>query len=346
MDKGKMKIGFYELREELGSGTYGEVYLARSPQRTVALKVASSDASSSLETEYYVLGQLQGRRHFPRVYDYGRAGPYSYMALEPLGPSLKALLRSTGKPLNSQLWTQVWLQGLEALQTLHKAGYLHRDIKPHNILVGRENSDIYLIDLGLARAYFNGGVHIKRSETNSIKGTYHFASRNVVNYITHSRRDDIESLVLSLLYLRNNGVLPWSRIRARNETELLHKIYTEMNRVTAAELCENAPLEICETLEYVRGLKFEEEPDYAYLSSLATAVRESSRPAESISSGIIVTIRKGKTKKRRHRRESPDREAEEATAEVSWTEVKLGATAKQNLGKLKIAAFQMSNEAL
>ena len=345
MDKSKMKIGCYELREELGSGTYGEVYLARSPQQTVALKVASSDASSSLETEYYVLGQLQGRRHFPRVYDYGRAGPYFYMALEPLGPSLKALLRSTGKPLNFQLWTQVWLQGLEALRTLHKTGYLHRDIKPHNILVGRENSDIYLIDFGLARAYFNGGVHIKRGETSIVKGTYHFASRNVINYITHSRRDDIESLVLSLLYLHSNGALPWSGMRARNETELLRKIYAEMNRVTAAELCGNAPREIFQTLEYVRGLEFEEEPDYSYLSLLAMTFRESSRPGESISSGLIVTIRKGKTKKRRHRRESPDRKDEEATAEVSWTEVRLGTTAKLKLGQLKVTDFIVSNEA-
>ncbi len=266
------------------------------------------------------------------------------MAMEPLGPSLKALLRSTGKPLNSQLWTQVWLQGLEALRTLHKAGYLHRDIKPQNILLGRENSDIYLIDFGLARAYFNGGVHIKRRETNIVKGTYHFASRNVINYIIHSRRDDIESLVLSLLYLRNNGALPWSGIRARNETEQLSKIYREMNRVTVAELCTNAPREIFQTLEYVRGLEFEEEPDYVYLSSLAMACRESSRPTESISSGLIVSIRKGKTKKRRHRKESPDIDAEEATAEVSWTEVRLGITAKQKLGKLKVVAFKVPND--
>jgi serine/threonine protein kinase len=345
MDEGKMKIGCYELGEELGSGTFGEVYLARSPQHTVALKVASSDASYSLETEYYVLGQLQGRRHFPKVYDYGRTGRYCYMAMEPLGPSLKALLRPTGKPLNSHLWMKVWLQGLEALRTLHKTGYLHRDIKPHNILLGRENSDIYLIDFGLARAYFNGDVHIKRGETNIVKGTYHFASRNVINYITHSRRDDIESLVLSLLYLRNNGALTWSGIRARNETEQLSKIYREMNRVTVAELCTNSPREIFQTLEYVRGLEFEEESDYVYLSSLAMACRESNRPTESMSSGLIVSIPKGKTKKRRHRRESPDIDAEEATAEVSWTEVRLGITVKQKLGKLKVVTFNVPNDA-
>jgi hypothetical protein len=88
-------------------------------------------------------------------------------------------------------------------------------------------------------------------------------------------------------------------------------------------------------LEYVRGLKFEEEPDYVYLSSLAMACRESNRPTESFSSGTLVAVRKGKTKKRRHQRGSPDIGAEETTAKMSWTEVRLGNTAKQKLSKLE-----------
>lgn len=319
-----MRMGDYVLGEMLGEGTFGQVYLAKSPQRTVALKVVSVQ-TSSLETEFYVLGKMQGCKHFPRVYDYGCAGSHSYMAMEPLGPSLKVLLRSRGKPLSNHLWTKAWRQGLEALRALHRAGYVHRDIKPHNLLLGRGNRDLYLIDFGLAKAYClaNGLIHAKVSETNSVKGTYFFASRNVINYVAHSRRDDLESLVLSLLYLRNNGTLPWTGLKARCDSDLLGLIHREMSRVTVRELCARAPRELCLTLEYVRALKFEEEPDYAYLKSLVKTWK-AHRPVENISSASLSLL----SEKAQQRKEQ---ETEEATAKVSWTEIRLDEGLKQKL---------------
>ena len=320
-----MRLGDYELGEVLGSGTFGQVYLARSHQRTVAVKVVSSRAGS-LDKEFYVLGKMQGSKHFPNVYDYGSTESHYYMAMEPLGPSLKALLRSRNRPLSPHLWTKAWRQGLEALQTLHRAGYLHRDIKPHNILLGKSNSDLYLIDFGLAKAYClaNGLIHAKVSETNSVKGTYLFASRSVVNFLAHSRRDDLESLVLSLLYLRNNGTLPWSGLKACNDSELLGRIHREMNRVTVGELCANAPRELYLTLEYVRGLKFEEEPDYAYLQSLVKTWSHQHRPVENFSSASLGQF----CDKLEQAREA---ETEEATTKVSWTEIKLDERLKRKL---------------
>jgi serine/threonine protein kinase len=51
------------------------------------------------------------------------------------------------------------IQMLEALEDLHSAGYLHRDVKPHNYTVEKgEGHRIYLVDFGISRAYANEGV--------------------------------------------------------------------------------------------------------------------------------------------------------------------------------------------
>ncbi len=98
---------------------------------------------------------------------------------------------------------------------MHKTGFLHRDIKPQNILLGREEphaQKIFLVDFGLANQYLTDeGAHIPKAKYNSVVGTAIFASVNAHNGKELARRDDLESLVYTLLYLFK-GNLPWRNL--------------------------------------------------------------------------------------------------------------------------------------
>ena len=102
---------------------------------------------------------------------------------------------------------EIGIQLIEALQILHKVGYVHNDLKLDNVLVGDKDSsfeslgEIKLIDLGFNTRYLKRhGEHITE-ELKYSKGNIAFASKNVMNGIVPSRRDDLISLTYMLLYM-------------------------------------------------------------------------------------------------------------------------------------------------
>lgn len=107
---------------------------------------------------------------------------------------------------------------------MHSCGFIHRDIKPQNILIGEEHTErcnkIFLIDFGLSVQYLDeGGSHLKPIKNyNSVVGTALFASINAHEGSELSRRDDIESLAYTLIYLCT-GSLPWKNINIKKKKE-------------------------------------------------------------------------------------------------------------------------------
>ena len=100
---------------------------------------------------------------------------------------------------------------ISRLEAFHKAGFVHCDIKPDNILIGTgtENDIIYLIDFGLAHMYRDSnGVHIRPPEKIPFKGSISYCSINLLKKQFPSRRDDLESLIYVILHLLY-GKLPW-----------------------------------------------------------------------------------------------------------------------------------------
>jgi len=85
--------------------------------------------------------------------------------------------------------------------------------------------------------------------------------------IEQSRRDDIESIGYVIMYLLR-GILPWQNMNAK-DTKTKYKMIMEKKIATPAEvLCQGFPSELASFITYSRNLKFEEEPDYAYLFGL------------------------------------------------------------------------------
>lgn len=95
---------------------------------------------------------------------------------------------------------------------LHSHGFIYGDIKPNNFVVGlgADSPFIFVIDFGKCKRYKNKvtGQHIVYKENVYFSFDPVFASINTHNHIQCSRRDDIESLLYLIIYMRI-GKLPW-----------------------------------------------------------------------------------------------------------------------------------------
>jgi serine/threonine protein kinase len=151
----------YRIIRELGRGAMGIVYLAESGDNmTVALKViqpavrTSSEATGRFMREVRVL-QALSHPGVVALLDAGEANGLLYFAMEYVsGTDASALIKSTG-PLPTGRAVRLMCQVLDALGYAHEQGFVHRDIKPGNLLVTQEDNSetVRVADFGLARTY-------------------------------------------------------------------------------------------------------------------------------------------------------------------------------------------------
>jgi serine/threonine protein kinase len=108
---------------------------------------------------------------------------------------------------------------IDRIELLHRANLLHRDIKPDNFVIGRDDKadEVFIIDFGLAKRYRDPRTHshIPYRDDKNLTGTARYASINSHLGIESSRRDDLESLCYVLIYFAK-GHLPWQGLRARS----------------------------------------------------------------------------------------------------------------------------------
>jgi casein kinase I family protein HRR25 len=105
----------------------------------------------------------------------------------------------------------------------------------------------------------------------SLTGAARYAAVNSHLGMELSRRDDIESLAYILIYLAAGG-LPWQGAAASNKQDKYSRILDLKQSITPHRLCKGLPAEVCRLLLYSKSLRFEEEPDYALIRSLLTAL--------------------------------------------------------------------------
>ena len=151
-------FGPYHLKRLLGRGGMGEVYEAEHTVKewTVAVKVMSEQFSSDpvfrerMKREARIAGRLQ-EPHVVPIHDYGEIDGQMFMEMRLIeGTDLDSLLKRFG-PLTPPRAVAIITQIASALDAAHAAGVMHRDVKPPNILVTREDF-AYLVDFGIASA--------------------------------------------------------------------------------------------------------------------------------------------------------------------------------------------------
>lgn len=162
-----MKIGRYEILDEIGQGAMGTVYRARDPliERTVAIKTVSiaqlQQEGADAESRFLREAQSAGRLSHPNIvtiYDVGEADGLAYIAMEYLpGATLRDLMDKGPMPLDLALDTAA--QMAEALAFAHEHGVIHRDIKPANVVVTGRRGRIKLTDFGIAHLANSDRTH-------------------------------------------------------------------------------------------------------------------------------------------------------------------------------------------
>ncbi len=156
------RLGPYEILSPLGSGGMGEVYRARDTRlgREVAVKVLPAHLSSSpevrarFEREARAVSSLN-HPNICTLHDVGREGETDYLVMEMVEGETLALRLSRGAlPLAEVLKTGAQIAG--ALDRAHRAGVVHRDLKPGNVMLTKSGAK--LLDFGLAKGVGSGSV--------------------------------------------------------------------------------------------------------------------------------------------------------------------------------------------
>ncbi len=202
--------GRYRIIRKLGAGGMANVYLAEDEDlgRRVAIKILNDRyANDDLFIERFrrEAKSAAGLSHpnIVSIYDRGEAEGTYYIAMEVIeGRSLKELIMTRG-PLPIGVALAYARQVLDALRFAHRHGIIHRDIKPHNILIGPENR-LKVTDFGIAR---HGPSQM--TEVGSIMGTAQYLSPEQARGAPVTASSDLYSVGI-VLYEMLTGKVPFT----------------------------------------------------------------------------------------------------------------------------------------
>jgi serine/threonine protein kinase/tetratricopeptide (TPR) repeat protein len=203
----------YRVESLLGQGGMGRVYKAYDKEldRTVAIKVVrdgaigQSDALKRFKQEL-VLASKISHKNILRIHDMGDVGGMRFISMAYVdGKDLQHIIRDNPKmPLDRIL--NFAKQIADALAAAHAEGVVHRDLKPQNLLVDK-NDQIYVCDFGLAKSFEEGAIGMTR--TGAFLGTPRYMSPEQVEGKPADNRADLYAFGL-ILYEMVVGDVPFT----------------------------------------------------------------------------------------------------------------------------------------
>lgn len=216
LQTGEVFANRYEILASIGKGGMGVVYRARDRQldEEVALKLLRPEAlakDKDLLTRFKDEIKLARRithHNVLRTHDFGEADGISFISMEYLeGVTLKQLVRGRGAlPVGVALnFAKQMCRGLAAA---HERGIVHRDIKPQNLLILPESSELKIMDFGIAKGTAVDGKDSDLTKAGTVMGTPDYMSPEQAQGLQADLRSDIYSTGI-VLFEALTGKLPF-----------------------------------------------------------------------------------------------------------------------------------------
>ncbi|KRY49534.1 Dipeptidyl peptidase family member 6 [Trichinella britovi] len=267
------------VKNVIGFGSFGQVYevFNSADNQPAAMKVElTAQRNHTLKNELMILRKLRNAnvRHICKIFTYGRVTEYSYIIMSLVGPNIRYLLKTTNAngAFNLRTVLHVGVLSLEALQDMHSAGYLHRDVKPENFAIGNEpnSRQLFILDFGMSRQFVNNEhVHRKPRAKCGFRGTLFYASANALKLCEQSRKDDIWSWFYMLIRM-TTGNLPWCHKMPSKEMKLQKQaraLSIVKNEVmgNASSFLAGCPTEFHNLLRHLKSMTYYDRPDYDFI---------------------------------------------------------------------------------
>ncbi len=286
------KISKYEITRYIASGTFGDVYEARYKNNFYAIKIPKDsqkekvlniEASIYKNIYKYYKDELEENESLgiPTV-KIVKSPPTTdgspekkVMVMELLGTSLEKIMQDK-KKMDLKTVTYLAIQMITIMKYVHKAGYIHRDIKPDNFVIKNKN-EICLLDFGLAKNFKkSNGEHIELNEkTKKFCGTARYASISAHTGKEQSRKDDMECIGYLLVYFLK-GRLPWERVKHKDKCKKYELIGNKKQECmeNIEDFCHDLPKEYKVYFKYIQSLDFDEKPNYKSLRNMFSNLYE------------------------------------------------------------------------
>lgn len=224
-DNNKVYIGniYFYKNKPIGKGAFCNVYLGscNNLEDILAIKIIELDNEDEFNNYFEEKGHLislKNKGNFPVLYDWYYDGYYLYFAESLMGPSLKELIHLCCKQIDIISVIHIAIDLISQIEIIHDANILHGDIKLTNVCYGNLSKfgdkycrTIGYIDFGNSMIFKSKNKIIKMENNVKSPCTREYSSLNLLNGITMSRRDDLESIFYLIIKIYT-GKLPWEKI--------------------------------------------------------------------------------------------------------------------------------------
>jgi len=272
-------IGNYSMGALIGEGAFGNIYLCtnRLTKLDYAMKIDKmTGGEKTIRYEASILKYLRKVSNVVKLIHYGTIDQRQYMVIELLGLSVEEHFSVNRMNISIHDKISYSIQLLNIVKSIHDKGIIHRDIKPENFAFSLDMRTIVIIDFGLSKLFLDGnGSHKPVRKTDQLLGCLRYASINSHDMIELSRRDDLISLLYTIMYMFCDK-LPWENIAMSSSSNskkdvikqlkidhLIKKdIVNNINNKNNDLLTSKIERKLASITSYIYNLKYDEKPNY------------------------------------------------------------------------------------